>query len=163
MPTILVVDDNPDIRHLVSYIIQEAGHSVLTAGNGEEALELVRTNEFDLALLDVRMPGMSGIELCGELRADHSRRRMPIIMVTAHASAAHIDAAYAAGADDYVVKPFRPQELVHRVEAALAKASREAWMPALGMLATVARRSAPGDQPARQPNQAPANRRDGAS
>ncbi len=119
--TILLVEDDPDIQHLVSYKLGRAGLDVIAVTDGIAALREARARRPDLVLLDVRLPRMSGLEICRELRAGAVTARTPIIMLTARARPQDIEQAYAAGATDYVVKPFSPRDLLARVEHALAR------------------------------------------
>jgi len=121
MSTILLVEDDPDIRHLVSYKLTKGGLDVIGVGDGIAALRAARDHPPDLVLLDVRMPRMSGIEVCRELRAGPLRADVPIILLTARSLPQDLEQGYAAGASDYIVKPFSPRELLKRVEAALAR------------------------------------------
>ena len=121
MSNILLVEDDPDIRYLVSYKLVRAGFAVREAADGPAALEQARHTPPDLVILDVRMPRMSGLEVCRELRAAPGTARVPIIMLTARARSQDLEQAYAAGATDYVVKPFSPRELLNRVETMLAR------------------------------------------
>ncbi|OJF13688.1 response regulator transcription factor [Couchioplanes caeruleus] len=124
MSTILLVEDDPDIRHLVSHKLGKGGLDVVAVADGVSALRAVRAQPPDLVLLDVRMPCMSGIEVCRELRAGPLTADVPIIMLTARSRPQDLEQGYAAGATDYVVKPFSPRELLERVEAALARVAR---------------------------------------
>jgi two-component system, OmpR family, phosphate regulon response regulator PhoB len=124
MSTILLVEDDPDIRHLVAYKLGKGGMKVIGVADGVAALREARANPPDLVLLDVRMPHMSGIEVCRELRAGPLPADVPIIMLTARARPQDLEQGFAAGATDYVVKPFSPRELLERVEAVLARAAR---------------------------------------
>ncbi|UQU62904.1 response regulator [Couchioplanes caeruleus] len=121
MSTILLVEDDPDIRHLVAYKLVKGGLTVIGVADGVAALREARAHPPDLVLLDVRMPRMSGIEVCRELRAGPLTADVPIILLTARARPQDLEQGYAAGATDYVVKPFSPRELLERVEAALAR------------------------------------------
>jgi two-component system phosphate regulon response regulator PhoB len=121
MSTILLVEDDPDIRHLVSCKLAAGGLDVVAVADGVAALHAARDHKPDLVLLDVRMPRMSGIDVCRELRAGPLPATVPIILLTARARPQDLDEGYAAGADDYVVKPFSPRELLERVEATLAR------------------------------------------
>ncbi|MGA5300415.1 response regulator transcription factor [Nucisporomicrobium flavum] len=121
MSTILLVEDDPDIRHLVAYKLAKGGLTVIGVADGVSALREARAHPPDLVLLDVRMPRMSGIEVCRELRAGPLTADVPIILLTARARPQDLEQGYAAGATDYVVKPFSPRELLERVEAALAR------------------------------------------
>ena len=124
MSTILLAEDDPDIRHLVSYKLTKGGFDVVEVGDGMAALRAARENQPDLVLLDVRMPRLSGIEVCRELRAGLLGPTVPIIMLTARSRPQDLEQGFAAGATEYIVKPFSPRELQQRVEAALARVSR---------------------------------------
>ena len=121
MTAVLVADDDADIRDLVAFKLEQAGFDVRAVDNGLAALESARSVPPDLVVLDVMMPGMSGIDVCRELRADGSTATLPIILLTARAQEGDVEVGFGAGADDYVVKPFSPRELVSRVEAVLAR------------------------------------------
>jgi two-component system, OmpR family, phosphate regulon response regulator PhoB len=124
MSTILLVEDDPDIRHLVSYKLVRGGFDVIEAADGVAALHEARRHPPDLVILDVRMPRMSGLEVCRELRAGALTADVPIIMLTARARQQDLEQAFAAGATDYVVKPFSPRALQERVESLLLKVGR---------------------------------------
>jgi DNA-binding response OmpR family regulator len=117
---ILVVDDEPNIREVVSLYLRRDGHSVSTAADGEEALKLYRQTEPDLVVLDLMLPKVSGIEVCRRIQSD---RRVPVIMLTAKGEEEDRIIGLGIGADDYVVKPFSPRELAARVEAVLRRVS----------------------------------------
>jgi two-component system, OmpR family, phosphate regulon response regulator PhoB len=121
MSTVLLVEDDPDIRHLVAYKLTRGGLGVTEVDTGAAALAAARRETPDLVILDVRMPRMSGLEVCRELREDPRTALVPIIMLTARARPQDLEQAYAAGATDYVVKPFSPRQLLERVESALAR------------------------------------------
>ncbi|GAA0804513.1 response regulator transcription factor [Spirilliplanes yamanashiensis] len=121
MTRVLLAEDDPDIRHLVSYKLTRAGVEVTCAADGFTAVQEARRTPPDIALLDVRMPRMSGLDVCRELRATPATAGIPIIMLTARARRQDLEAAYAAGASDYIVKPFSPRDLLARVEAALGR------------------------------------------
>jgi len=114
---ILVVDDERDIRDVLSSFLEEKGYEVILASNGEEALELVERVNPQVILLDVNMPGIDGIETCRRLKAEEKSRSIPIIMITAFQDR-EIE-AYLEGADDFVVKPFNMVEISFRVESML--------------------------------------------
>lgn len=116
--TILIVDDEPQIRRVMLTTLASHGYSVVEAASGEEALEKIRTERPDLIILDVNMPGMSGLETCAEIRTSSD---VPIIMLTIRNSERDKVQALDAGADDYVVKPFGVQELMARIRAALRR------------------------------------------
>ncbi|PBC71153.1 response regulator receiver domain-containing protein [Streptomyces sp. TLI_235] len=124
MASILVADDDADIRDLVAYKLTQSGHQVTVVDDGLGALKAVREQTVDLALLDIRMPGMSGLDVCRELRAAPETERLPVILLTARSQEFDIETGFAAGADDYIIKPFSPRELSSRVQAVLARATR---------------------------------------
>ncbi|SFS06676.1 Response regulator receiver domain-containing protein [Agrococcus baldri] len=114
---ILVVDDDRDIRDLVAIKLESAGHEVVIRPDGSEGLEAALAGGWSVIVLDVMMPGMSGIDV---LRAVRERGdRTPVILLTARGQEKDIEAGFAAGADDYVTKPFSPRALLARVTAAL--------------------------------------------
>jgi len=116
--TILVVDDEPQIRRVLRSTLTSQGYVIIDAKTGEEALESARKNKPDLVLLDVNMPGMGGIEACREIRRSSDA---PIIMLTVRNAERDKVLALDAGADDYVVKPFGIEELLARIRAALRR------------------------------------------
>jgi two-component system KDP operon response regulator KdpE len=115
---ILVVDDDPQIRRVLKVTLSGHGFEVDDARNGEEALERLRARRADLVLLDINMPGLSGLDVCRAIRA-HSE--VAIIMLTVRDEEADTVEALDAGADDYVTKPFKPSELSARIRAALRR------------------------------------------
>jgi DNA-binding response OmpR family regulator len=119
MSLIFVVDDDPDVRELVEYKLLQQGHDVQSAVDGQEALRLVRDAKPALLLLDVMMPGLSGFDVLMELRADAATKSLPIIMLTAKAETGDVDRGLALGANDYMIKPFSPRELMNRIQAHL--------------------------------------------
>ncbi|GAA2579302.1 hypothetical protein GCM10010399_06320 [Dactylosporangium fulvum] len=121
MTAILVADDDMDIRDLVAFKLEQSGYDVVAVDNGLAALTAAAENPPDLVVLDVMMPGMSGIDVCRQLRQDHATKGLPIILLTARAQEGDVEVGFGAGADDYIVKPFSPRELVSRVEAVLAR------------------------------------------
>jgi DNA-binding response OmpR family regulator len=116
---ILVVDDEPDVLHLVQYNLNAADYDVVTAGDGEQALKKVRSAPPDLIILDLMLPELDGLEVCKLLRRDQSTASIPIIMLTAKAAEMDRVLGLELGADDYVTKPFSPRELVLRVKRLL--------------------------------------------
>jgi DNA-binding response OmpR family regulator len=120
-PVILAADDDDDILQLVAFRLERSGYTVLQAHDGEEALALAREHKPDLAVLDVMMPKLDGYELTRRLRADEGTRDMPIIMLTARAQDSDVEEGFEAGADDYLRKPFSPQELRARVHSILGR------------------------------------------
>jgi DNA-binding response OmpR family regulator len=120
-PVVLAADDDEDILELIAFRLERSGYTVLQARDGEQALELARAERPDLAVLDVMMPKMDGFELTRRLRAEEATSRMPIILLTARAQDADVDRGFESGADDYLRKPFSPQELSTRVQAILGR------------------------------------------
>ena len=114
---ILVVDDEEQIRDVLSDFLTKKGYEVVSASNGEEALELTETEKPHVILLDVKMPGIDGIETCRRLKEDEKTRSIPIVMITAFADR-EVE-AYIEGADDFIVKPFNMVEISFRVESML--------------------------------------------
>lgn len=120
-PLILVADDDEDILELVRYRLRAAGYEVATASDGREALRLVRELRPDLAILDVMMAFLDGYEVTRELRKDEALEAIPVILLTARVQDDDVQRGFAAGADDYVKKPFSPQELRARVQSILGR------------------------------------------
>ena len=121
---ILVVEDEPDIRKLIQYNLAQERFRVLEAEDGEQALKIVQRDKPNLLILDLMLPGLSGIELCRILRDRSETARLPILMLTAKAGEADRVLGLEMGADDYLTKPFSPRELVARVRAILRRAER---------------------------------------
>jgi len=120
-PTILVADDEEDVRELVTYRLTRSGYRVIGAGDGQEALELAAERTPDLMVLDVMMPKLDGYELTRRVRAETSLRSIPVILLTARSQETDVDRGFEVGADDYLKKPFNPDELVARVRAVLGR------------------------------------------
>ncbi len=118
---IAVIEDEADILEVIDYNLSKEGFDVCSALNGEEGLALVKKEGPDLVLLDLMLPGLDGIEICRTLKADYSTRSIPIIMVTAKGEESDIVLGLGMGADDYVVKPFRPRELMARIRSVLRR------------------------------------------
>jgi DNA-binding response OmpR family regulator len=125
---ILVAEDDRDIADLVAHYLQKSGWTAHIATAGDDALAYARQHTVDLAILDVMLPGLSGLDVCRALRADRATATLPIIMLTARGEEADRIRGFDFGADDYVPKPFSPQELVARVRA-LARRARPAEEP----------------------------------
>jgi DNA-binding response OmpR family regulator len=121
--TILVVDDEPNIREVVGLYLRRDGHAVVAAADGEEALDLYRRTRPDLVVLDLMLPKVSGLEVCRRIQA---ARRVPLIMLTARGEEEDRIVGLGLGADDYVVKPFSPRELAARVAAVLRRTGEAA-------------------------------------
>jgi DNA-binding response OmpR family regulator len=109
---ILVADDDPDIVALVSAVLRRAGFDVVEASDGAEALELLRTRRPQLAVLDISMPKLDGIEVLRCVRAEPENSGLPVVLLSARAQEADVRDGYAQGASKYVRKPFSPRELV---------------------------------------------------
>ena len=122
---ILVVEDEPDIRKLVHYNLAQERFQAIEAEDGEKALKLIQRETPHLIILDLMLPGLSGLELCKKLRARPETARIPIIMLTAKASEADRVVGLEMGADDYLVKPFSPRELIARVKAILRRSEMQ--------------------------------------
>jgi two-component system phosphate regulon response regulator PhoB len=123
---VLVIDDEKDIVSLLRYHLEKAGFQCLEGMDGTVALRLVREHHPDLLILDLMLPGMDGLEICRHLRQDASTARLPILMLTAKAEEVDRIVGLEVGADDYVIKPFSPRELVARVRAILRRAQEPA-------------------------------------
>jgi phosphate regulon transcriptional regulator PhoB len=121
---ILVVEDEPDIRKLVNYNLAQEHFRVLEAEDGEQGLKMVQREKPDLVILDLMLPGLSGMELCKILRERHETEKLPVLMLTAKAGEADRIVGLEMGADDYLAKPFSPRELVARVRAVLRRVER---------------------------------------
>jgi len=119
MAKVLVVDDDDDIRFLIAYKLTSAGYDVTLASDGTRGLDAARREHPDLILLDWMMPEMSGVEVCTALKAEPANQDTPVILITARSQPADIERGFAAGATDYVLKPFLPSELLARVTAIL--------------------------------------------
>lgn len=119
--TILVVDDEPAVTDLLVYNLRKANFTVITAGDGQQALDLARTTQPDLILLDLMLPGVDGLEVCRELRKTST---VPIIMITALGEEIDRVVGLEMGADDYLAKPFSVRELLARIKAVLRRAAQ---------------------------------------
>lgn len=123
---ILVVEDEPDIRKLVHYNLAQERFKVIEAEDGEQALRIIQRDKPHLVVLDLMLPGLSGIEVCKMLRQRPDTAKLPILMLTAKAGEADRVVGLEIGADDYLSKPFSPRELVARVRAILRRADGHA-------------------------------------
>jgi two-component system response regulator MtrA len=121
MAKIVVADDDVDVRMLVTMKLEHSGHDVVAVENGRQAVDACRDLRPDLMVLDLMMPGMSGLEACQAIRADSELAATPVILLTARAQETDVDAGMAVGADDYLTKPFSPRELATRVDALLSR------------------------------------------
>jgi DNA-binding response OmpR family regulator len=118
---VLVADDEPHLLRLVKFRLEREGYEVLTATDGEAALQVAREQQPDLCVLDVMMPKRSGFDVLRELRSDATCANMKVIMLTARAQDRDVDVGFSLGADDYITKPFSPQELRVRIGAHLTR------------------------------------------
>jgi DNA-binding response OmpR family regulator len=121
---ILVAEDDRDIADLITHYVQRSGWTAQVFASGDEAFICARKQPFDLVILDVMLPGMSGLEVCRALRADPTTNAIPIIMVTARAEESDRIIGLDIGADDYLAKPFSPNELVARIRALMRRSKR---------------------------------------
>ena len=121
MARILIAEDEPDIRELVAFTLRFAGHEVVSGANGEEGYELAKTEKPDLCMFDVRMPKMTGYEACKKIKADPDTAHIPVVFLSAKGQEAEIEQGLQAGADEYLLKPFAPDQLTERLREILAK------------------------------------------
>ena len=121
MAKILVAEDEADIRELVTFMLRFAGHEVLAATNGEDAVLMAFRETPDLVLLDVRMPRMTGYDACRMIRANPDLRNVPVIFLSAKGQESEVRAGMAAGAEEYLLKPFSPMDLANKVKIILAR------------------------------------------
>ena len=121
---ILVAEDDHDIAELISHYLKKAGWSAHVAAAGDQALAYIRNHPVDVVILDVMLPGMTGLEVCQALRADRATAGLPVIMLTARVEEADRVRGLELGADDYVAKPFSPNELVARIRALVRRLRR---------------------------------------
>jgi CheY-like chemotaxis protein len=121
MAKILIAEDERDIRELVTFTLQYGGHEVVAVTNGEEALESAHREMPDLILLDVRMPRMTGYEACRRLKADPTLRHIPVVFLSAKGQELEVQTGLEAGAAEYILKPFSPDQLNKRINDLLKK------------------------------------------
>ncbi len=121
MKHVLVVDDEEDLLELLQYNLKKEGYDVKMTTSGEDALTMARTNQPDLIVLDLMLPGLSGEDVCRILKNDQKTGHIPIIMLTAKGEDADILAGFSLGADDYIPKPFSPKVLIARIQAVLRR------------------------------------------
>ena len=119
--TLLIVEDEADIRELISFNLEMSGYEVIKAADGEEGMTLARRQQPDLIVLDIMLPGTDGLKVCRQLRSEAATRKTPIMMLTARGEEDDQITGFEAGADDYITKPFSPRVLVARVKALLRR------------------------------------------
>jgi DNA-binding response OmpR family regulator len=120
-PLVLIADDDPDLRTLVTYRLERSGYAVIAAADGAVAEELALARTPALCILDVMMPKIDGYELTRRLREHETTQRIPVILLTARSQESDVQRGFEAGADDYIKKPFSPEELRARVQAVLGR------------------------------------------
>ena len=121
MARILISEDERDIRELIAFTLQIAGHEVIPTRNGEEALEMTGKEMPDLIILDVRMPRISGYDVCQQIKSDPGTMHIPIVFLSAKGQDAEVKAGLEAGAVEYIIKPFSPDQLVNQIGDILAQ------------------------------------------
>jgi len=121
MAKIVIAEDEPDIRELIAFTLRFAGYEVITGNNGEEGYQLTKSERPDLVMLDVRMPKLTGYEACKRIKAESELANIPVIFLSAKGQENEIEQGLAAGAEEYLLKPFAPDQLVDRVKTVLAK------------------------------------------
>jgi two-component system alkaline phosphatase synthesis response regulator PhoP len=122
---VLVVDDEENIRELVKYNLEREGYRVTTVGSGEEALQQVVSNQPDLIILDLMLPGIDGLDVCRKLKNNSKTTHIPIVMLTVKGEESDIVIGLELGADDYIAKPFSPKVLLARIKAVLRRRKGE--------------------------------------
>jgi DNA-binding response OmpR family regulator len=121
MARILIAEDEPDIRELVAFTLRFAGHEVTTTMNGEEAYHTAQDMIPDLIMMDVRMPRMTGYDACRAMKQIPALKDIPVVFLSAKGQDSEIQTGIEAGAEEYLLKPFAPDQLVERVKAILSK------------------------------------------
>ncbi len=121
MARILIAEDEPDIRELIAFTLRFAGHEVTATPNGEEAVRQASLVNPDIILMDVRMPRMTGYEACRLMKADPALKDIPVVFLSAKGQDSEIQTGLDAGAEEYLLKPFAPDQLTERIKTILAK------------------------------------------
>jgi CheY-like chemotaxis protein len=121
MPRIVIAEDEPDIRDLITFTLRFAGFEVTAGSNGEEGYELAKREKPDIIMMDVRMPKMTGYEACRKIKADPEIADIPFVFLSAKGQESEIETGIAAGAVEYMLKPFAPDQLVTRLKEILAQ------------------------------------------
>ena len=124
MATILVAEDEKDIRELITFSLQYAGFDVLEASDGEEAVDKTIAHKPDLVMMDVRMPRMTGYQACVKIKAMDETKDIPVVMLSAKGQESEIQTGLNVGAYEYILKPFAPDELIQRVRDILASLAK---------------------------------------
>ena len=122
MARIVVADDDIDIRELVEFKLSTLGHDIVAVSDGQAAVDACQAQRPDLAVLDVMMPGLSGLDAVRLIRADATLADLPVILLTARAQESDVETGFGSGAHDYITKPVSPRELASRVAALLSRA-----------------------------------------
>ena len=121
MAKIVIAEDEPDIRELIAFTLRFAGHEVIAGSNGEEGYDLTKKEHPDLSMFDVRMPKMTGYDACKKIKADPEIAHIPVIFLSAKGQENEIEQGMEAGAEEYLLKPFAPDQLTERIKTILAK------------------------------------------
>ena len=121
MAKIVIAEDEPDIRELIAFTLRFAGYEVITGSNGQEGYELAKQHKPDLIMLDVRMPKMTGYEACQSIKAEPELAHIPVIFLSAKGQESEIEQGLSVGAEEYLLKPFAPDQLTHQVTEILKK------------------------------------------
>lgn len=124
MAKILIAEDERDIRELITFTLRFAGHQVIATSNGEEACDAAMLEIPDLILLDVRMPRMSGYEACVQIKANKTTHKIPVVFLSAKGQESEVRAGLESGADEYILKPFSPEQLNEQIQTILEKHKR---------------------------------------
>lgn len=119
MARILIAEDEKDIRDLITFLLQFAGHEVIATSNGEEAYERAKVEVPDLIMMDVRMPKMNGYEACKKIKQEAHLQHIPVVFLSAKGQESEVAAGLEAGAQEYLLKPFSPDQLTEKVNAIL--------------------------------------------
>jgi len=125
MRKVLVIDDDLQIITFIKFVLEKNGYEVVTANSGVEGLKLIDKEKPDIVLLDVMMPGMNGYEVLKNIRENSDTKELPVIMLTALGMGEDFEKAVNSGANWYIVKPFKPQHLIERIELLLSKKGGE--------------------------------------
>jgi DNA-binding response OmpR family regulator len=125
MGNILIAEDERDIRDLITFTLTYAGHRVIATSNGEEAYEKAKEILPDLILLDVRMPRMTGYEACEKIKSEEATKHIPVVFLSAKGQEAEVNTGLEMGAQEYILKPFAPDQLTERVNAILSESAKK--------------------------------------